>query len=354
MLRILSMLMICIHHTIFHGMRGADPILSAYSQFNAVITDFIYLFTICAVNCYALISGYVGADTKWKLSNILKLWIEVCFYNVVIMLIMLARGVQDIDTKQILLSFLPVISGRYWYFTAYFGMYFLMPVFNAAVNNMSQKQMKILLAGIFVAFTVIPMQSSGEIFGLAKGYSCIWLMLMYISGACIKKLKLSDRLCRHGLSAYIILLGAVFLASEIADYLLKHMGFNFKTFSLFNRYTSPNIYIAAILLLLYFSRLQPSGRLQKLTALLAPMTFGVYLIHDNKFIRTQLIKGSFSGYIALSPPLMLIAVLGTAAAIYLLCSAIDWLRIKLFGALRINAFCSFVDDRLLNGLSKLL
>ena len=34
----------------------------------------------CAVNCYALISGYVGVKSKFRLSGILALWMQVMFF----------------------------------------------------------------------------------------------------------------------------------------------------------------------------------------------------------------------------------------------------------------------------------
>ena len=36
-------------------------------------------FTYCAVNCYALISGYVGLQSQFKIKKFINLWIEVFF-----------------------------------------------------------------------------------------------------------------------------------------------------------------------------------------------------------------------------------------------------------------------------------
>ena len=58
-LRIVSMFMIVILHTLGHG-----GILSSVSIFSG---------KYCAVNCYALISGYVGINSKYRYSKIISL-----------------------------------------------------------------------------------------------------------------------------------------------------------------------------------------------------------------------------------------------------------------------------------------
>lgn len=48
---------------------------------------FIEIFCYCAVDCFVLISGYVGVRCKFKFSRIILLWLQVVFYNVVCSLI---------------------------------------------------------------------------------------------------------------------------------------------------------------------------------------------------------------------------------------------------------------------------
>ena len=35
----------------------------------------------CAVNCYALITGYIYTNAKFKYSNIVSIWLQVLFYT---------------------------------------------------------------------------------------------------------------------------------------------------------------------------------------------------------------------------------------------------------------------------------
>ena len=47
----------------------------------ARILDILF---VCCVDCFALISGYVGYGSKFKPANILYLWMETLFYSVLI------------------------------------------------------------------------------------------------------------------------------------------------------------------------------------------------------------------------------------------------------------------------------
>lgn len=43
-------------------------------------------------------------------------------------------------------------SYQYWYFTAYFGLYFLMPLLNIAVKNTPRAYVTKILSGLFLVF----------------------------------------------------------------------------------------------------------------------------------------------------------------------------------------------------------
>ena len=79
LLRMISMFMVIVLHLCGHG-----GVLSAF-QTSSKRFWFAWLLEIsayCAVNCYALISGYVGVDSKYRYSRIFLLWLQVIFYTV--------------------------------------------------------------------------------------------------------------------------------------------------------------------------------------------------------------------------------------------------------------------------------
>ena len=99
----------------------------------------------CAVNVFIIISGYVGLKSRFKLSRILLLWLQVVFYNVLLTLIVSAVN-GSFDKATIIKAFLPVSTDAYWFFTQYFLLCFIMPFVNMAILHFKPKQNVFLLS----------------------------------------------------------------------------------------------------------------------------------------------------------------------------------------------------------------
>ena len=76
-LRILSMLFVLLLHILKQGgiLSALDKLSLGYN-----LAWFIEVCAYCAVNCYALISGFIGYGSKHKYSNIINLYIQTAFY----------------------------------------------------------------------------------------------------------------------------------------------------------------------------------------------------------------------------------------------------------------------------------
>ena len=79
LLRNLSMFMVVMLHVL-----GLGGLLSATQGqgLKYELLKVIHIGSMCAVNCYGLISGYVGYGSKWKISSIVTLWLQVFLYSV--------------------------------------------------------------------------------------------------------------------------------------------------------------------------------------------------------------------------------------------------------------------------------
>jgi surface polysaccharide O-acyltransferase-like enzyme len=94
--------------------------------------------------------------------------------------------------------------------------------------------------------------------------------------------------------------------------------------------------MAAIFLLLFFANLKISNFWKRIIGCLSPMAFGVYLIHIHPLVLFGIFKDGFTEYASLPWVLEILAVLGMAAVIYLICSLIDFIRLQIFKALHIR------------------
>lgn len=79
LLRIVSMLMVVTLHILKRNLLYNKDVEIFSMKYN--ILWILEIMSYCAVNCYALISGFVGVKSKFKYSNILILWLQVVFYN---------------------------------------------------------------------------------------------------------------------------------------------------------------------------------------------------------------------------------------------------------------------------------
>lgn len=129
LLRILAMYMVVVLHVL-----GCGGILETCEQFsvNYYIAWFLETSAYCAVNVFAMISGYVMVSTRFNGFKMIPLWLTVFFYSLVITILFKfvpSLSIIHTVTKAELIKaiFFPVVSRQYWYFTAYFGMYFFIP-----------------------------------------------------------------------------------------------------------------------------------------------------------------------------------------------------------------------------------
>lgn len=73
LLRIVAMYMIVLDHCLLLGGVITKATQIGIGSINYDISWLLDTLCYCAVNCYALISGYVGVKSKFKLQNIIKL-----------------------------------------------------------------------------------------------------------------------------------------------------------------------------------------------------------------------------------------------------------------------------------------
>ena len=116
-LKVLAMLFIVLHHVMQHG--GILQNLSTLSDKCAIVW-LVYTVSCCAVNCYALISGYVGVKAQEKPGRLLMYWLQVVFYAAGISVICWMLFPDRITLRDCLMNLMPVTTGTYWYFTGYF------------------------------------------------------------------------------------------------------------------------------------------------------------------------------------------------------------------------------------------
>lgn len=344
-LRMFAMLLVLTSHIL-----GCGGILEAAAPFSAQYEAawLLQIIAYCSVNCYALISGYVGITAKYRYHNLLLLWLQVVYYTIGITLISSILIPGSVPLSKWVKAALPVTGSYYWYFTAYFALFFFMPLLNTAINHLSQKQLSAIIWGLILVFSCLQTLFHKEIFGTASN---AWLlMILYVIGGYIRKYGLFPKSSPFklfiGFLAMILLTWLVmFLIESEIFHLLKPFGKNYLL-----GHTSPTILFGGIFLVLIFERLHIPPFFKKFIAFFTPAAFSVYLIHAHSFVWNYLLKERFISYVSFPVPVEITLILLTAAIIYLLCSFIDMIRIFLFKQLKLKQGLAALEEKYLNNL----
>ena len=331
LLKSVSMMMIVTLHVL-----GVGGILAGTSTGTAAnyAAWFLETMNMCAVNCFGLISGYVLCKGHYRRSRLLSLWLRVVFEALIITAAFAAFKPSVIGLKEWFLAVTPVVHNVYWYFTAYFALFFFVPYINKMIASLSSKQMASLAVSVVFIFTFMANISPNDIYHLHGGYGFLWLLCLYVLGACLRHLKVKDTINKYWfLFAYFMCV----TVSWALMYLLNSQAVI--------AYTSPFILFSAVFLLLFFRRLDfKSEFFKKTISMLSRTSFGVYIIHTNPLIWVYFLTGRFVSYLNYALPITLIAVIFSAAIIYSVCTLGDWLSEKFFKLIRIDLLEKAVDN----------
>lgn len=335
--KLFSMFMIALLHVLgMGGITGAAAGTSSYYP--------VYLMqnaAFCAVNCYALVSGYLMLGKKIKPSRITELWFEVFFYSVGISAIMMIVYRDLFSARNIVYAVTPIISNQYWYMTSYFMMYLFIPMMNKFADAANKKVFTATIVVILV-LTTGSLMIKKDGFRLNDGYSPIWLMIMYLVGAYMKKFNVGAKMKKWlALLLYVISSLCSFILCVFSKKLLKIMlGNDINYLS----YTSPFVVLSAIFLFIFFSKLKFGKKTEKLINYITPAALGVYLIHTHPLVFNKLMKDIAMPLVNHGTAAMIFGSVAMALAVFIICIVIDLLRIQLFRLIRINALCKKLDE----------
>lgn len=335
--KLFSMFMIALLHVLgMGGITGAAAGTSSYYP--------VYLMqnaAFCAVNCYALVSGYLMLGKKIKPSRITELWFEVFFYSVSISAIMMIVYRDLFSARNIVYAVTPIISNQYWYMTSYFMMYLFVPMMNKFADAANKKVFTATIVVILV-LTTGSLMIKQDGFRLNDGYSPIWLMIMYLVGAYMKKFNVGAKMKKWlALLLYVISSLCSFILCVFSKKLLKIMLGNDISYL---SYTSPFVVLSAIFLFIFFSKLKFGKKTEKLINYITPAALGVYLIHTHPLVFNKLMKDIAMPLVNHGTAAMIFGSVAMALAVFIICIVIDLLRIQLFRLIRVNALCKKLDE----------
>lgn len=319
LLRLVLMYMVCMLHTL-----GQGGILTACQEGTGAYNVFWFMETMsfCAVDAFAIITGYMAVDKPQKYEKLTNMWFQAFFYSFVLTLLFTIAGVnQTWERTDMLACALPVSHGKFWYFTSYFVLFFAIPILKKYLFTVDEHTAKIALIILFVLFSCI--ETLLRPFYTYSGYSPIWLIVLYCLGALAKRAKVFEQ--KKTLTLVLIWAVCIFASWGLYALLGSMMLID---------YVSPTIVLSGFIMVVLFSRLKLKGTM---ISKLSPLALGIYFFQQNQVIWNDFLLNAFS--FAAQEKLIVGALYAFAFAALIFVSGmiVEFIRSKLAKALKIPA-----------------
>ena len=341
--RILAIIFIINHHIIYHG----GPLFGS-SKFSKEFNFLIFFNLICCsgVDIFGMISGFVGFHSH-KYSNLLYILIMTSFYSYGIAYFLKHYWLR-LRINNIKNFIYPIFITDYWYVTAYFCMYFLLPIINIGILYIKKEDMKYFLIILFLIFSCLgEIKNYSKLFNkdlyhFSNGFSFIWLIILYLYGSYFGKFKKVVE--KYKFFYYIIYLLLIILFPLIRT---KIILYKYKKYNILNMnvdYTAPSSVIIAIIFINIFSDFNAKNKyIVKIISFFAPLTFGVYLLHNHVLVRNNIINKYFIYILKYKSFKLILVEIYCSIKVFLICSIIDYARYILFKLLKIRELCILIE-----------
>lgn len=265
-LRLLCMIMVLNLHSFWGYNHGSGP-LQAFDFFRESTS-------ICAVDCFILISGYFGI--KWKFKSIFNYIFQLFFYSVGIYLLVVWLGIVDWDLHTFVKRFACLMTDSWGFAITYLLLWFCSPALNALAEKTSNRE---LLCYIVVFFCVVNVIS-------VPRHALFTYALVYLIGRWLQKIQVSHIQISAGL-AYWIATILIFLLVYYLLYTMLHITSattvqGWPMGLLGYSYSAPLVILQAVFLFAFFSKINFQNRFVNWCA---TSCFAIYLIHMHPTIK---------------------------------------------------------------------
>lgn len=343
LLRALAMFLVILWHFVGQGglLAHAEPGSEKYW-----VLSFVQILACCCVNLYGLTTGYVMCDKHFRLVRVVKLWAATVFWSVAVSCVLFVVFPESRTFEEFVSMFLPILRGRYWFFTAYVVVMLLSPVLNLVIRSLTKGQFHLLLAVLFLIFGVIPVGSLGyDVLRISSGHHFSWMIVLYIIGGYLRRFAPEKGGSRWLLGYFLF--AAVHLLYKFVVTMIGLGSFA----NLLLTYPSPLVVGEAICLFLYFkeafSGISETDTLGKLIRFAAPGIYSVYVIHAQPRVYWNVdIIALFRTWDSWNVLTVCTAMIGTAAALFAVCVCLDHLRQRLFRGLGIDQMAEKLSNRI--------
>lgn len=306
LLRIVAMFMILVYHTVyyvFYDYRGESPIFAS-------LMTLLHI----GVPLFVLISGYFGI--KQTIKGVLKLYLILLFYNLLMYGIRLVLGDVLFSYKEFLKLWFPFSIGRrWWFFKVYMMLYFFSPIINFIRDKTGGGKL-LIISGLITFYWGWFAQHPS----LYDGKNVVNFIFLYMLGNWIRtKIVERDNKARfHYFMSYlsiVVVIGMVlYFSNEHIQDVIKRLCYG---------YNSPILILMSVLFFLIFTTFDFKS---KVVNWVASSVFAVYCVHEcNYFFRDEWYDFFEQQYLTNNSTFPIL-LLGICLLLFVLCILLDKVR----------------------------
>lgn len=318
------MLVIVAHHYVVNSGITSEITAENVLKFNSLFCLIFGWGGKTGINCFVLITGYFMCKSDISLKKFLKLILEIQFYNVILYLIFLLSGYSSFSAKELIKAVIPIYGLGTAFTPSYLVFFLFIPFLNLLINTMNEKQHIKLICLCVISGTLLQ-----TFFKAPKAFTYVgWFITLYLISSYIrlypKDIFDSKKIWGVALATSIfvswcsVIAGAWFyskLGKAIYYYFVADSN---KILAL----------VTAFCAFMFFKNLN-LGHIKFINKT-AASAFGVLLIHANSdTMRQWLWKDTLDNVNAYHSSFLLLHAFGSVFGVYVVCTFIDIIRIKL-------------------------
>ena len=263
--------------------------------------EFIQFLILIHVNSFIILFGYYQSRGKFKLKKLIRLFIEVLFYSLIMLIVAIKfNWIENINITVFFDNLLPSAVSNYWFINAYMIVYIFSDFLNKFLERLDRKEYKdFLILGFFV-LSVIP-YLTGKKFLTNTGYDYTNFIYLYLIGAYLSRYPLKDtyHFKKFSINVYRLLLFIAFISLALVNYLLVDFAVQINNIGTLANYISNRILVTKcyystpfvmLQAICYFEFFRTINIKSKIINFISSCTFGIYLFHDNNYMSSHIYK----------------------------------------------------------------
>lgn len=276
------MFCIVLHHYAYHG----SIQWAAQYNHNILATEKIYLFLCClgkaAVVAFVLIGAYFLSEKQFKLWRVVNLCTTTFVYSWLIYLILAWKFPQLIANVPKYSIWLPIpIPSNYWFVISYVYMLCCMPFMNLILHRLNRRQLLSILVLMFMFWNILQFITNKKLDNDQWNFftNNNYFLFIYLIAGYIRRYR-PKNISKIWSSFVFLLFSLTIVIVLICNVSKNDYGLLGAMMATLN---NPFSLILGIAIFSFFNNLN-IGSIPAVNFIASSM-FGVYLIHDNSFIR---------------------------------------------------------------------